>query len=134
MKCDQDLCLNLRYDRKKLLWQDELNPRVRCAFGNVYLRSCNIASTFSQQAALCPCIRGTRQPTHRPSERIDILNTAELLKVCYRGLLTTLLCSPYEGKEGWEVTAAKWRGTLYLRQQVCHFEWSPSDLAFVFLV
>ena len=25
----------LIYDFKKLLWQDELNPRVRCAFGNV---------------------------------------------------------------------------------------------------
>ena len=36
MKCDQDLCLKLWYDLKKLLWQDELNPRVRCAFGNVY--------------------------------------------------------------------------------------------------
>ena len=36
MKCDQDLCLNLWYDFKKLLWQDELNPRVRCAFGNVF--------------------------------------------------------------------------------------------------
>ena len=35
MKCDQDLCLNFWYDFKKLLWQDELNPRVRCAFGNV---------------------------------------------------------------------------------------------------
>ena len=35
MKCDQDLCLNLWYDFKKLLWQDELNPWVRCAFGNV---------------------------------------------------------------------------------------------------
>ena len=30
MKCDQDLCLNLWYDLKKLLCQDELNPRVRC--------------------------------------------------------------------------------------------------------
>ena len=29
------VCLNLSYDLKKLLWQDELNPRVRCAFGNV---------------------------------------------------------------------------------------------------
>ena len=28
-----DLCL--KFDLKKLLWQDELNPRVRCAFGNV---------------------------------------------------------------------------------------------------
>ena len=33
MKYDQDFCLN--FDLKKLLWQDELNPRVRCAFGNV---------------------------------------------------------------------------------------------------
>ena len=32
----QDLCLNLWHDLEKLLWQDELNPRVRCAFGNVY--------------------------------------------------------------------------------------------------
>ena len=36
MKCDQDLCLNFWYDFKKLLWQDELNPRVCCAFGNVF--------------------------------------------------------------------------------------------------
>ena len=36
MKCDQDLCLNFWYDFKKLLWQHELNPRVRCAFGNVF--------------------------------------------------------------------------------------------------
>ena len=35
MRFDQDLCLSLGYDFKKLLWQDELNPRVRCAFGNV---------------------------------------------------------------------------------------------------
>ena len=34
MKCDQDLW----YDLKKLLWHYELNPRVRCAFGNVYLK------------------------------------------------------------------------------------------------
>ena len=32
MKCDQDLCW------KNLLWRDELNPRVRCAFGNVLLQ------------------------------------------------------------------------------------------------
>ena len=30
---DQYLCLN--YDLKKLLWYDELNLWVRCAFGNV---------------------------------------------------------------------------------------------------
>ena len=35
MKLDRDLCFNLWYDLKKLLWQAKLNPRVRCAFGNV---------------------------------------------------------------------------------------------------
>ena len=35
MKFDQDLCWNSYYDLKKLLWQAGLNPRVRCAFGNV---------------------------------------------------------------------------------------------------
>eukprot|EP00092_Neocalanus_flemingeri_P014743 GFUD01015909.1.p1 GENE.GFUD01015909.1~~GFUD01015909.1.p1 ORF type:complete len:398 (-),score=141.41 GFUD01015909.1:145-1248(-) len=36
--------------------------------------------------------------------------------VCFRGLLTTLLCTPYERKEGWEVQVVRWRGTLYLLQ------------------
>ena len=30
-----DLCKNSWYDFKKLLWQGELNPRVRYAFGSV---------------------------------------------------------------------------------------------------
>ena len=34
-----DLCLNLWYVLKMSLWQDELNPRVRCAFGNDVLLS-----------------------------------------------------------------------------------------------
>ena len=38
---DQDLCLNLWHGLKKLLWQDELNPRVRCAFGNVFFATSN---------------------------------------------------------------------------------------------
>ena len=36
MKSDKDLFENLWYDLKKLLWWPELNPRVRCAFGNVF--------------------------------------------------------------------------------------------------
>ena len=35
---DQDLCKNLWYDLKKLLWWTEVNPRACCAFGNVILR------------------------------------------------------------------------------------------------
>ena len=38
MKFDQDLCLNLWYDLRKLLWKDELNAWVRCAFGNFFYR------------------------------------------------------------------------------------------------
>ncbi|XP_048512941.1 decapping and exoribonuclease protein-like [Athalia rosae] len=34
--------------------------------------------------------------------------------ICYRGLLTTICCSPFEKKEGWIICASKWRGTIYL--------------------
>ena len=49
MKFDQDLCLNLWYDLKKLLLQDELNPRVRCAFGNVSFTMYIITDLFKRQ-------------------------------------------------------------------------------------
>ena len=39
MKFEQGLFKSSLYDFKKLLWKDELNPRVRCAFGNVLLSS-----------------------------------------------------------------------------------------------
>ena len=39
-----DLCLNLWYDLKRILLQDGLNPRVRCAFGNVSFNSWNTLS------------------------------------------------------------------------------------------
>jgi len=36
--------------------------------------------------------------------------------ICFRGLLTTLLCTPYERRDGWELHVSKWKGTLYLLQ------------------
>lgn len=36
--------------------------------------------------------------------------------VAFRGLLTTLMCTPYEKREGWQIFAVKHRGTIYLRQ------------------
>jgi len=53
-------------------------------------------------------------------ERFAVAGELESLHtdlVCYRGLLTTLLCTPYEGREGWEVEVVKWRGTMYLKQR-----------------
>ena len=44
IKFNQDLCKNLRYDLWKVL---ELNPRVRCAFGNYFrVRPINISSSY----------------------------------------------------------------------------------------
>lgn len=34
--------------------------------------------------------------------------------VCYRGLLTTLMCTPYERREGWSICATMFCGTIYL--------------------
>lgn len=43
--------------------------------------------------------------------------------VCFRGLLTELLCTPYESREGWIICATKYRGTIYL----CAYE-TPEKL------
>ncbi|KAK7788557.1 hypothetical protein R5R35_011747 [Gryllus longicercus] len=34
--------------------------------------------------------------------------------VCYRGLITTILCTPYENQEGWIINATKWNGVVYM--------------------
>lgn len=38
--------------------------------------------------------------------------------VCWRGLLTKLLCTPYEKLEGWKIAVCRFRGTLYM----CEFD------------
>ncbi|XP_046579126.1 decapping and exoribonuclease protein-like [Haliotis rubra] len=38
--------------------------------------------------------------------------------VCWRGLLTRLLCTPYENRDGWIIAVTLFRGTYYL----CEFE------------
>ncbi|XP_050393444.2 decapping and exoribonuclease protein isoform X1 [Patella vulgata] len=38
--------------------------------------------------------------------------------VCWRGLLTKLLCSPYENRDGWMIAVILYRGTYFL----CDFE------------
>jgi RAT1-interacting protein len=35
--------------------------------------------------------------------------------VFYRGLMTKLLCTPYETKEGWKIAAMIRNGTIYIR-------------------
>lgn len=35
--------------------------------------------------------------------------------VFYRGLMTKILCTPYEDKEGWTIAAQYKHGTIYLR-------------------
>ncbi|XP_026481244.1 decapping and exoribonuclease protein-like [Ctenocephalides felis] len=34
--------------------------------------------------------------------------------VCFRGLLTKLMCTPFENREGWNILAQNWKGTTYL--------------------
>lgn len=36
--------------------------------------------------------------------------------VCFRGLCTTIMCTPYEKREGWQLFAVKHHGTIYLRE------------------
>lgn len=53
--------------------------------------------------------------------------------VAFRGLLTTIMCTPYEKREGWQIFAVKYKGTIYLRQmdteaKIKVFFYSPVDL------
>jgi hypothetical protein len=36
--------------------------------------------------------------------------------VCFRGLLTALIFTPYENQEGWKILATKFQNTIYLWQ------------------
>ena len=47
----------------------------------------------------------------QPSESLQSLSTDF---VCFRGLLTTLMCTPYERREDWEFVAIKFKQTIYL--------------------
>ncbi|KAJ8318463.1 hypothetical protein KUTeg_003554 [Tegillarca granosa] len=46
----------------------------------------------------------------------DNLNHTDF--ICWRGLLTKLLCTPYENREGWMIAVTLFNGTYYL----CEFE------------
>ena len=64
---DQDLCLNLWHGLKKLLWQDELNPRVRCAFGNVlFIASFSVLSIAIHSDPDVPLWRKLLSITKKP--------------------------------------------------------------------
>ena len=61
MKLDQDLCLNLFE-----LWYAELNPRVRCAFGNVFCTE-NVVDVPSVGTADFSGLGWSRKISRRPS-------------------------------------------------------------------
>ncbi|KAK3584832.1 hypothetical protein CHS0354_005687 [Potamilus streckersoni] len=56
-------------------------------------------------------VKPQRQTAHKSRE----LNTDF---ICWRGLLTKFLCTPYENKEGWLVSVTKFNNTFYL----CEFD------------
>ena len=51
------------------------------------------------------------KPDETPVVKLDTLSTDF---VCFRGLLTALMCTPYERRDGWEFNAVKFKNTIYL--------------------
>jgi RAT1-interacting protein len=47
----------------------------------------------------------------------DQLNNKTFNFVCFRGLLTTLMVTPYEDREGWKISVVKYKDTIYLWQE-----------------
>ena len=54
---------------------------------------------------------GGSKPVEEESVKLDTLSTDF---VCFRGLLTALMCTPYERRDGWEFNAVKFKNTIYL--------------------
>ena len=54
---------------------------------------------------------GGSKPTEEAAVKLDTLSTDF---VCFRGLLTALMCTPYERRDGWEFNAVKFKNTIYL--------------------
>jgi len=52
----------------------------------------------------------------KSSGRKKEINSLNTDFVCFRGLLTQLMCTPYENREGWRVLAVRHRGTIYLHK------------------
>ena len=71
------------------------------------------------------------KPAFTVNEQEPHLNTLSTDFVCFRGLLTTLMCTPYERREDWEFIAIKYKETIYLcrteTEQQSLFEQSKSD-------
>ena len=46
--------------------------------------------------------------------QMSSLNTLSTDFVCFRGLLTMIMCTPFEKREDWEFVAIKYKETIYL--------------------
>ncbi|KAF9573772.1 hypothetical protein EC968_008051 [Mortierella alpina] len=60
-------------------------------------------------------IRGQRRhvPRHRPMASMTQANF-----ICYRGILTKIMCTPYSRNEPWELGATLYKGTIYIEEHV----------------
>lgn len=47
---------------------------------------------------------------------VNPLRPLDIEFVCFRGLLTMIMASPYEFQDGWTVVATKFQNTIYLWQ------------------
>jgi RAT1-interacting protein len=60
--------------------------------------------------------RNAFEITDPQTQTTQPLTTLSTDFVCFRGLCTTIMCTPYERRDGWQLFAVKHKGTIYLRQ------------------
>ena len=94
MKCDKDLCLNFWYDFKKLLWKDELNPRVRCAFGDVLIWSIDHKEVLILISQASMSIKVDRNASQL--ERMTLVKPKIEIKATLRNASSTVFEQGYE--------------------------------------
>ncbi|KAF9958172.1 hypothetical protein BGZ72_000779 [Mortierella alpina] len=61
--------------------------------------------------------RTDRQRRHEPRQH-PIASMTQANFICYRGILTKIMCTPYSRNEPWELGATLYKGTIYIEEHV----------------
>ncbi|KAG0077956.1 Dom-3 Z, partial [Podila epicladia] len=69
----------------------------------------------SSQDTLSGANSGNKDPRRQQQNRVS-MTRADF--ICYRGILTKIMCTPYTRNEPWELGATLYRGSIYIEEHV----------------
>ncbi|KAG0298529.1 Dom-3 Z [Linnemannia gamsii] len=64
------------------------------------------------------CIRDSEQQQQQQQQQQAAVSVTQADFICYRGLLTKIMCTPYARNEPWEMGATLYKGSIYIEEHV----------------